>query len=548
MISIFKNQTVLHHSHATGEISGYAQEFCNWQTRENYYIIPVFARNQFRLDFFLFLKGIRPSVWETSGIEIGGRNPTDVNFATIRNQVRFIDTVKHFQQSLGSLADSMTDMERENLRKVCRRFLAEKLMFLTDEDEKWVLDYLSSGKGMIPYQMITDFDSLQITPEDGSFKQDDFYSSLKEKNISLEEYENVKKFFTVFRLKTLRDLNRIYNFQDTTILCEIFEQRASLLQKLFKFNARKCNSASSFSGCVQRFKSKCCIALPTDAEVIRVFKKTLIGGYSCVNTRMAFDTDLFLKDIENEKVLFKTVDGQLKRFLSKIIKMNENNQYGQAMTKPLPYGCIKKKKKVLSLEELPELLKSVTLEDKIGHLFTVDMEFSDINPKTLLFNEIYPPIFEKNKKISPHERSTVQIMSRVQKKKNKEEISALPFNSKTHATLKDKIFVTIYAEDLHFLTTRAGWKVTRIYDHYTFKQDTFKRDFVVMNQNARKIAKTKVEKGFYKLLNNSNFGNDCRNNIGNCKLELMFDGLDEILYIKKYTNIMLANRNREFFS
>ena len=263
---------------------------------------------------------------------------------------------------------------------------------------------------------------------------------------------------------------------------------------------------------------------------------------------MAFDTDLFLKDIENIKVLFKTVDGQLKRFLSKIIKMNENNQYGQAMTKPLPYGCIKKKKKVLSLEELPELLKSVTLEDKIGHLFTVDMEFSDINPKTLLFNEIYPPIFEKNKKISPHERSTVQIMSRVQKKKNKEEISALPFNSKTHATLKDKVFVTIYAEDLHFLTTRAGWKVTRIYDHYTFKQDTFKRDFVVMNQNARKIAKTKVEKGFYKLLNNSNFGNDCRNNIGNCKLELTFDGLDEILYIKKYTNIMLANRNREFFS
>ena len=53
-----------------------------------------------------------------------------------------------------------------------------------------------------------------------------------------------------------------------------------------------------------------------------------------------------------------------------------------------------------------------------------------------------------------------------------------------------------------------------------------------MNQNARKIAKTKVEKDFYKLLNNSNFGNDCRNNIGNCKLELLFDGLDEISYIK----------------
>ena len=191
--------------------------------------------------------------------------------------------------------------------------------------------------------MITDFDSLQITPTDGFFERDDFYSSLKEKDKSVEEYENVKKFFTVLRLKTLGDLNRIYNFQDTAILCEIFEQRASLLQKLFKFKPRKCNSASSFSSCVQRFKSKCCIALATDAEVIRVFEKTLIEGYNCVNTRMAFDTDVFLKDPENEKLLFKTAEGQLKRFLSKIIKMDKSNQYGQTMNKPLLYGCIKKK-------------------------------------------------------------------------------------------------------------------------------------------------------------------------------------------------------------
>ena len=189
------------------------------------------------------------------------------------------------------------------------------------------------------------------------------------------------------------------------------------------------------------------------------------------------------------------------------------------------------------------------LEDKISHLFTVDIQFADVNPQNLLFNEIYPPIFEKKKKNSQHERSTTQIMSRVQKnKKNKEEIAALPFNEKTHSTLKDKIYVTLYAEDLYFLTSRAGWKVTKIYDHSTFKQDRFKRDFVVMNQNARRSAKTKVEKDFYKLLNNRNFGNDCRNNIGNSKLELMFDGLDEIAYVKKYTNIMLDNRYREFFS
>ena len=53
----------------------------------------------------------------------------------------------------------------------------------------------------------------------------------------------------------------------------------------------------------------------------------------------------------------------------------------------------------------------------------------------------------------------------------------------------------------------------------------------MMNQNGRKVAKTKVEKDFYKLLSNSNFGNDCRKHIGNSKLELMFDGHEEISYL-----------------
>ena len=49
--------------------------------------------------------------------------------------------------------------------------------------------------------------------------------------------------------------------------------------------------------------------MSTNAEQIRVFEKTLIGGYICVNTRMAFDSELFLKDLDNEKVIFKARDG-----------------------------------------------------------------------------------------------------------------------------------------------------------------------------------------------------------------------------------------------
>ena len=172
----------------------------------------------------------------------------------------------------------MTYIEKNNIKETFERVFAYKLIFCGDvEERKCVLNYLASGKGTIPYQTITDLDSLPTKPSDGEFfDKKSFYSILREKNISEEEYENVKKNFKILKLETLGDLNRIYNIQDTLIFCTIFEQRSQLLQELFKFNPRKCNSASAFSGYVHRNKSKCNIVLPLDAKIVRIFEKTLI--------------------------------------------------------------------------------------------------------------------------------------------------------------------------------------------------------------------------------------------------------------------------------
>ena len=112
-----------------------------------------------------------------------------------------------------------------------------------------------------------------------------------------------------------------------------------------------------------------------------------------------------------------------------------------------------------------------------------------------------PSIFEKNKKMEPYERSTLQLLSIMVKDEGKEKINSYSNNSKTHLTLKEKKYAPLYAEDLHFLITGAGWLVT-----HNFAQAKFKEDFVVMNQKARQTASSSVEKDFYKLLNNSNFG------------------------------------------
>ena len=120
---------------------------------------------------------------------------------------------------------------------------------------------------------------LSISPDKDFFELHQFYSNMKDSVLSTEEYENVKNFYMILNLSNLGELNQIWNFQDTIILCEIFEQWSSLLQKIFNYNPRKCNTASTFTGCVHRSKSKCCIAPPTDAEHVKAFEKTLIGGF-----------------------------------------------------------------------------------------------------------------------------------------------------------------------------------------------------------------------------------------------------------------------------
>ena len=105
---------------------------------------------------------------------------------------------------------------------------------------------------------------------------------------------------------------------------------------------------------------------------------------------------------------------------------------------------------------------------------------------------------------------------------------------KSHATMLKKIFLPIYLEHLVFVIKRAGWKVTKTHAHLTFEQKRFKEKFILMNQKSRQLSKNNIEKDFYKLMNNSNFGYDCRNNLDNCEFVPIFDELKEITYILTY--------------
>ena len=156
-------------------------------------------------------------------------------------------------------------------------------------------------------------------------------------------------------MRHLGDMNDLYNVQDVILLSQIFENRFQFMNDRCGFNPRKCNSASTLSGCIKREMSKVIIALPTSNEVVDIFEQTITWGFSCINNQLAFDSEIFLpnakkkddnyrKDYDFKVAYHIKLDyekTQPKRIITKILKLDENNQYGFGKTKPLPTGCIK---------------------------------------------------------------------------------------------------------------------------------------------------------------------------------------------------------------
>ena len=144
---------------------------------------------------------------------------------------------------------------------------------------------------------------------------------------------------------------------------------------------------------------KIILAVPTDNKQMESFEKTL-GGLSCINTGLSFDSEILMPNLtenvfqkmnidksfkaykrDDWKLIYKIkLDHQenysKKRVNTKILKLDENNQYGFAMIKPMPTGCITEKE-LPSWLDFHIVLETVDLDDSMGHLFIVVILFDE---------------------------------------------------------------------------------------------------------------------------------------------------------------------------
>ena len=128
--------------------------------------------------------------------------------------------------------------------------------------------------------------------------KDKFFSTLKRKCVGDEEYANSKIFYITLKMRDISDLNYLYNAQDVILLCKIFENRVQIMYEKSMYNHQKKNLASKFNGYIQKEQSKVILALPTNSSTLEIFEATITGGFSCVNTRLSFDTEILMPNFK----------------------------------------------------------------------------------------------------------------------------------------------------------------------------------------------------------------------------------------------------------
>ena len=176
-----------------------------------------------------------------------------------------------------------------------------------------VLDTIVSGNGVIPYDKMVSIDSLNIKPKNGIFiTKDELYSTLNRRAVYEEKYNNSKLLNTLLKMQDMFDLNDLHNVQDVIFLCEIMENRFQNIIEKSGCNPRNCNSACKLSSCIQREQPKVILALPTNNSIMETFEKTLTDGFSCVNTRLSFDTKLLMLNLTNADYKKMNIDEILK--------------------------------------------------------------------------------------------------------------------------------------------------------------------------------------------------------------------------------------------
>ena len=316
---------VIDHCH----ISGKYRDVAHWSCNVNFKItkkIPVIFHNFKDYDSHLILKELSKFNVKISVI----RNGLEKYMAfTINRSLVFIDSMRFMNSVLDSLVKNL---------------LSEDFEYLSEEFSGGQLG-LVKEKGVYPYEYM---DSFKIFDENKLLDKSKFYSSLKDKCISEEEYGRAINVWNIFKIKTLGEYHDLHLKTDVLLLADVFEKFIKTCLEFHELDPCLYFSAPGFSWDAMLKMTKVELKLISDIDMRLFIEIGMRGGISYICKRHSKIEDC---DSNEHK---------------SIIYWDANNLYGWGINQPLPYGEFD----WLNKQEINELdLDSICENSSIGRIF-----------------------------------------------------------------------------------------------------------------------------------------------------------------------------------
>ena len=360
-----------------------------------------------------------------------------------KHEIRFLDSLRILDASIEQLTQEIPSDE-----------LKETIKYFPNVP----IDILK-GKGIYHYDYMNSKEKLKesVLPT-----YSNFFSSLKNKNVTLDEYEKARKGWNVFNCKNMGDYTRIYCIRDVLLLCDIFENFREINKKEYDVDPLVFGytlPGISWANMLRYTKQE--IKLITDRETYEDFEKGIRGGVSMCIVRYAKANNKHMKDYDPTKPS------------TYLFYVDENNLYGNSMTQNLPYDIEKK----MTKEEIKEWRNYECA-------LVVDLKIPEEKHE---FLNAFPPAPEH------------LILNGVKK--------LVP-------NLRNKTEYLVYSELLAFYVDVLGIEITYIHRGYIFKCSEWLKPYIENNTRKRiKAAKEKREskENFYKKCNNTIYGKTIEN-------------------------------------
>lgn len=255
------NHAVLHHNHLNGSYIQTVCNNCNLKLKTPSFV-PCYFHNMSHYDSHFIVKQFG---YDTKSIHvIPNSEEKYISFSKhISNRfcIKFIDTFRFMATSLEKLA--------KNLSSDVTRFREVRKIFnLTDI-------YLVTRKGVFPYEYIDCWEKLEETKLPPIKK---FYNSLKEEDISTEDYQHAHNVWNHFGFKNLGEYSDWYLKVDVLLLTDIFENFRDLCMETYGLDVCYYYTAPGMSFDCMLKHTRVEIELLHDYDQLMMFQRGIRGG------------------------------------------------------------------------------------------------------------------------------------------------------------------------------------------------------------------------------------------------------------------------------